>query len=231
MDSISESIRVHKSSFSAVIDKVIENSRKVYTRQNLEQKIKSLLEAKFSRFPVHARWRSEMFKIVALRLVDIFTIFGASYILQMDNGREFVAEVIKELKKNIHEQEPEKVFDKIVRKRRGPKRKVGLEDKEDAEEVEVVDPTTKISRIEKNAINIAQIESTCSENLKQNAEKMAQQHVHKLGEAKVGDTVQVPVPDVDRGPADLLNILAYITKINSKNMTYQLATKYGIIAG
>ncbi|RNA20406.1 hypothetical protein BpHYR1_037758 [Brachionus plicatilis] len=168
MDSISESIRIHKSSFYVVIDKVIENSRKVYTRQNLEQKIKSLLKAKFSRFPVHARWRLEM-------------------------------------------QEPEKVFDKIVRKRRGPKRKVGLEDKEDAEEVEVVDPTTKISRIEKNAINIAQIESTCSENLKQNAEKLAQQHVHKLGEAKVGDTVQVPVPDVDRGPADLLNILAYIT--------------------
>ncbi|RNA40400.1 SCAN domain-containing 3-like [Brachionus plicatilis] len=128
---------------------------------------------------------------------------------------------------SVHEQEPEKVF----RERRGPKRKVGLEEKEDAEEVEVVDPTTKISRIEKNAINIAQIESKCSENLKRNAEKMAQQHVHKLGEAKVGDTVQVPVPDVDRGPADLLNILAYITKINSKNMTYQLATKYGIIAG
>ncbi|CAF1016668.1 unnamed protein product [Brachionus calyciflorus] len=35
---------------------------------------------------------------VALRRIDIFTLFGPPYILQMDNGREFVAEVIKELK-------------------------------------------------------------------------------------------------------------------------------------
>jgi hypothetical protein len=60
---------------------------------------------------------------------------------------------------------------------------------------------------------------------------MLNQHIHKLGEAKIGDTVQVPVPDVDRGPADLINVLAYITKINKAHMTYQLATKYGIIAG
>ncbi|RMZ99315.1 hypothetical protein BpHYR1_026602 [Brachionus plicatilis] len=29
-----------------------------------------------------------------------------------------------------------------------------------------------------------------------------------------------------RGPADLLNILTYITKINTRNMTYQLATQF-----
>ena len=60
---------------------------------------------------------------------------------------------------------------------------------------------------------------------------LAQQHIHKLGEAKVGYTVQVPVPDVDRGPGDLLNILAYIVKINKQHMTYQLATKHGIKKG
>lgn len=36
---------------------------------------------------------------VALRLVEIFTFIGAPYILQMDNGREFVAKFIEELKK------------------------------------------------------------------------------------------------------------------------------------
>ena len=35
---------------------------------------------------------------VALRLVDIFTLIGAPCILQMDNGREFVAKVVEELK-------------------------------------------------------------------------------------------------------------------------------------
>ena len=47
---------------------------------------------------------------------------------------------------------------------------------------------------------------------------MAQQHIHRLGEATVGDTVQVPVPDVNRGPGDVLHVLAYIIKINQQNM-------------
>ncbi|RNA07668.1 hypothetical protein BpHYR1_046460 [Brachionus plicatilis] len=49
----------------------------------------------------------------------------------------------------------------------------------------------------------------CGENLN-TADAMAMQHIHKLGEAKFGDTVQVSVPDVDRGPPDPFNILAYI---------------------
>ena len=48
--------------------------------------------------------------------------------------------------------------------------------------------------------------------------KMARQHIHRLGEATVGDTVQVPVPDVNRGPGDVLHVLAYIIKINQQNM-------------
>ncbi|RNA01085.1 KRAB-A domain-containing 2-like [Brachionus plicatilis] len=63
------------------------------------------------------------------------------------------------------------------------------------------------------------------------AEKIEQQHIHKLGEAKVGDTVQVPAPDVYQGPADLTNVLAFITKIDNRQMNYQLETKHGIIAG
>ena len=37
--------------------------------------------------------------------------------------------------------------------------------------------------------------------------KKAAKHIHKLCEAQVGDTVQVPVPDVDRGPNDLVHVL------------------------
>ena len=60
---------------------------------------------------------------------------------------------------------------------------------------------------------------------------MAQQHIHKLGEAKIGDTVKIEVPAVDRGHADLLHILAYILKIDKSHATYQLATKHGILDG
>ena len=45
-------------------------------------------------FPLTAKCARE----VALRLVDIFSVIGAPCILQMDNGREFVAQVITELK-------------------------------------------------------------------------------------------------------------------------------------
>ncbi|RNA39667.1 hypothetical protein BpHYR1_022093 [Brachionus plicatilis] len=67
------------------------------------------------------------------------------------------------------------------------------------------------------------VSRSCGENLKTGAEAMAMQHIHKLGEAIFGDTVQIS--DVDRGPADPVNILAYITKINNHKL-YQLATKH-----
>ena len=35
---------------------------------------------------------------VAFNLIDVFTLFGAPHILQSDNGREFTALVISELK-------------------------------------------------------------------------------------------------------------------------------------
>ena len=59
---------------------------------------------------------------------------------------------------------------------------------------------------------------------------MAQQHIHKLGEAQVGDTLKVQVPDVDRDHADLLHILSYILQVNKENGTYQLA-KNGVLDG
>lgn len=92
-------------------------------------------------------------------------------------------------------------------------------------------PSPLIDPFQQNAIRIADIQATCSTNLRSTANIMAQQHIHKLGEAKVGDTVQVPVPEVDRGPADCLHILAYITQVNQAHATYQLATKHGIIRG
>ena len=69
---------------------------------------------------------------------------------------------------------------------------------------------SKMTRSEINAIRMDDIRSTVVSNL---IEKMSVQHIHKLGEAQVGDRVQVPMPDVDRGPGDLTNALAYILKV------------------
>lgn len=118
----------------------------------------------------------------------------------------------------------------LIPVRRGRKRKVIENDIEEDKENENLPLTSKQACFEANAIKIRDIQNSCSENLKNAAEAMAMQHIHKLGEAKVGDTVQVSVPDVDRGPADPVNILAYITKINNHKL-YQLATKHGIIKG
>ncbi|CAF0824934.1 unnamed protein product [Brachionus calyciflorus] len=94
----------------------------------------------------------------------------------------------------------------------------------------VMEISSKIKYFESNAIKLKDIQNSCGESLRNAAEVMAQQLIHKLGEAKVGDTLQVSVPDVDRGPADPVNILAYILKINEHGL-YRLATKHGIISG
>lgn len=67
------------------------------------------------------------------------------------------------------------------------------------------EPLNMICRFENCAIKNFDKEATCSENMEIFADKMLNQHIHKLGEVKIGDTVQVSVPDVDKGPADLVN--------------------------
>ena len=69
------------------------------------------------------------------------------------------------------------------------------------------------------------------ENLHAAADKMATQHIRKLGEAKVGDTVQVELSKFDRGPLDCNYLLAYITEINEERSLYKLCTTKGMIKG
>ncbi|CAF0955615.1 unnamed protein product [Brachionus calyciflorus] len=65
------------------------------------------------------------------------------------------------------------------------------------------------------------------DNLHAAADKMAIQHLRKLGEAKVGDTVQVELSKYDRGPLDCNYLLAYITEINEERSLYkQKLVKY-----
>ncbi|KAE9542911.1 hypothetical protein AGLY_002822 [Aphis glycines] len=65
--------------------------------------------------------------------------------------------------------------------------------------------------------------------IEKQAEKMLQDSKTKTPEFKVGDCVVIPVPKVDRGPADPANIVAVV--IDQKNDLNRLGTEQGIIKG
>ncbi|RNA08172.1 hypothetical protein BpHYR1_021966 [Brachionus plicatilis] len=67
--------------------------------------------------------------------------------------------------------------------------------KKSIDQDDIAESAPKLTRYELNAIKIADIGVNFSENLNKCAEKILSQQIHKLGEAKVGDTVQVPIPD------------------------------------
>ncbi len=57
--------------------------------------------------------------------------------------------------------------------------------------------------------------------------KMKSKSAKRFGEAKVLDSVLVPVPDVDRGRLEALNLLAIVMSVD--NGVYQLGTCNGIL--
>lgn len=60
------------------------------------------------------------------------------------------------------------------------------------------------------------------------AEKMFEQSAKRFKPAKIGDTVMVPVPDVDRGKSDFRNIEAVVLTVE-ENGVYKLGTKHGLL--
>ena len=67
-----------------------------------------------------------------------------------------------------------------------------------------------------------------------NADKMIKQHDHRRNkstrEFKIGDTVSVLIPRIDRGGSDLPRLPSRVLKISGqKDFMYQIITKYGII--
>uniref|UniRef100_A0A6P7EY72 Uncharacterized protein LOC114324478 n=2 Tax=Diabrotica virgifera virgifera TaxID=50390 RepID=A0A6P7EY72_DIAVI len=65
-------------------------------------------------------------------------------------------------------------------------------------------------------------------NLEKQAEKMLKFSNSKYPSAKLGNTVRIRVPDVDRARSDQRNLLAIVTEITEKKL-YKLGTKYGIL--
>ena len=62
----------------------------------------------------------------------------------------------------------------------------------------------------------------------QHADKMFEQSTKRFKQANIGDTVMVPLPDVDRGKGDFRNIKAVVVAVEH-NGTYKLGTKYGLL--
>ena len=69
--------------------------------------------------------------------------------------------------------------------------------------------------------------SSAKENLEHQAKKMRMNSDIKFPPANVGDTVRVPVPDVDKGPGDARNILAVV--LEETDGFYKLGTKDGVL--
>ena len=66
-------------------------------------------------------------------------------------------------------------------------------------------------------------------NLQTQAFKMTRLAREKFPQAKVGDTVKVRVPDVDRGRCDTRNILGLIMEADLTSDLCRIGTKYGIL--
>ena len=65
--------------------------------------------------------------------------------------------------------------------------------------------------------------------LEEQAKKMKKMSNHMFPACKVGDTVKVRVPDVDRARSDSRNVLAVVLTIENDEF-YQLGTKLGRLA-
>ena len=87
------------------------------------------------------------------------------------------------------------------------------------------------SGLESRINQISDRRKKATANLHAAADKMAVQHIRKLGKAKVGDTVQIELSKFDRGPLDCAYLLAYITEVDKNRSLYKLCTTKGIIKG
>ena len=64
--------------------------------------------------------------------------------------------------------------------------------------------------------------------MEENAEKMCEASVKRFKPAEVGDTIIVPVPDVDCGRGDFPNVMAIVLEADGNGL-YKLGTKSGIL--
>ena len=67
------------------------------------------------------------------------------------------------------------------------------------------------------------------DNLQKQASEMLKRSREKFPPGKVGDTVKLRIPDVDRGRCAPRNVIGVITNVNDENGSYKVGTKFGTI--
>jgi hypothetical protein len=71
--------------------------------------------------------------------------------------------------------------------------------------------------------------SIVKQNTTKQADQMLQLAKNKCPAPVVGNTVQVPIPDVDKGPIDPNHFLCCVVAINNDKKLYQLGNKHGLL--
>ncbi|XP_068237119.1 uncharacterized protein [Palaemon carinicauda] len=179
---------------------------------------------------------------VAFQLMDIFLMFGAPQILHSDNGSEFTALVISELKLLW----PDLLI--VHGKPRHPQSQGSVErlncdikdmliswDSDDSAEGSAypVSPTcgqNSKGRLHQLQEDIALQRSRVSAGQLAHAERMVKRSRLEHVPGDPGDNVTIPIPLVDRGKGDPRNVIGVILDRNENDM-YRISVRDGILKG
>ncbi|XP_058789958.1 KRAB-A domain-containing protein 2-like [Phymastichus coffea] len=98
------------------------------------------------------------------------------------------------------------------------------EEKEDQSGIDETPPNPLKEKVEQ----VRKKRKVVQFNLEKQAEKMISASNAKFAPANLGESVRVPVPDLDRGRSDSRNILAVILEKNNDGL-YKLGTNHGVL--
>ena len=77
-------------------------------------------------------------------------------------------------------------------------------------------------------ITLSEERASAKRKMQENADKMCEASVKRFKPAEIGDTVLVPVPDVDRGRGDFPNVMGIVLDAEPNGL-YKVGTKSGIL--
>ena len=86
-------------------------------------------------------------------------------------------------------------------------------------------PETYAVNVKKRTTAIQKKQSAAKDALTEQAAKMVKLSKERHREAEVGETVRIPIPDVDRARGDFHNVLGVVLSCTDSN--YKIGTKFG----
>ena len=82
--------------------------------------------------------------------------------------------------------------------------------------LELKETLLEIGHLNKIKENIVKQREGAKRKQEEQADKMLEQSAKRFKPAEVGDSVMVPIPDVDRGRADFLNLTGVVMEANPR---------------